>query len=306
MFKESFKYYKSKKPPPSLNDVVDFDDISKWLPVIKQHRLNSNIQIEPKFGLKTPDTWELYELLSSPGLVFIKNPFTAIGQRYWTVRCLRDYPFAPNRTNLREQSFELSKSGKTQLPLRWTTLGYQYDWDSKVYSEELKNVFPEDLAKLSRILGEVLGFENFCAQAAIVNYYYFNSTLSGHTDHSEDNLEAPLFSFSFGQSAIFLLGGKTLDEKPIPIFIRSGDIIAMTKQARLCYHGIPKILEERNSIDRRWRHIDLNEEFYDEHNVLQLCIDTNCWLPYGKFLENSRINVNVRQVLKESQLYLSN
>lgn len=29
MFKESFKYYKSKNPLPSFEDVVDFSDIQK-------------------------------------------------------------------------------------------------------------------------------------------------------------------------------------------------------------------------------------------------------------------------------------
>jgi alkylated DNA repair dioxygenase AlkB len=28
-----------------------------------------------------------------------------------------------------------------------------------------------------------------------VNYYHMDSTLSGHTDNSEQNKEAPLFSF---------------------------------------------------------------------------------------------------------------
>lgn len=61
----------------------------------------------------------------------------------------------------------------------------------------------------------------FCNhQAAIVNYYPIGTTLAGHTDHSEINLEAPLFSFSFGQTAIFLLGGKTKEQKPAAMFLK--------------------------------------------------------------------------------------
>ena len=48
--------------------------------------------------------------------------------------------------------------------------------------------------------------------------------------------------FSFGQSAIFLLGGNSIEEAALPIFLHSGDIIVMSSQARLLYHGIPRIV----------------------------------------------------------------
>ena len=34
----------------------------------------------------------------------------------------------------------------------------------------------------------------FVPEAAIVNYYHLDSTLSGHTDHSEKDLSIPLLS----------------------------------------------------------------------------------------------------------------
>jgi len=33
-------------------------------------------------------------------LVFIKNPFTPTGQKYWTKRCIVDYTKKPNRLNI--------------------------------------------------------------------------------------------------------------------------------------------------------------------------------------------------------------
>lgn len=65
----------------------------------------------------------------------------------------------------------------------------------QVYTEQNRSPFPEDLAELSDVLAKYLGYSNFKAEAAIVNYYHMKSTLSAHTDHSEVNLEAPLFSF---------------------------------------------------------------------------------------------------------------
>lgn len=65
----------------------------------------------------------------------------------------------------------------------------------KVYSENSKSVFPSDLGDLCRYLARVLGFCCFQPEAAIINYYRMDSTLSGHTDRSEEYLDAPLFSF---------------------------------------------------------------------------------------------------------------
>lgn len=67
----------------------------------------------------------------------------------------------------------------------------------QIYSESSKDVFPADLTELCQYVASAIGFKDFNAEAAIVNFYHMDSTLSGHTDHSEDNLEAPLFSFRY-------------------------------------------------------------------------------------------------------------
>ena len=47
---------------------------------------------------------------------------------------------------------------------------------------------------------------------------------------------------SFGQSAIFLIGGKSKQVKPTPLLLRSGDVVIMSGEARLAHHGVPKII----------------------------------------------------------------
>lgn len=54
---------------------------------------------------------------------------------------------------------------------------------------------PQDLAYLSKYVASCLGSEDFSAEAAIVNYYHLDSTLTGHIDQSEFDLKAPLVSF---------------------------------------------------------------------------------------------------------------
>lgn len=161
-------------------------------------------------GLVSPDEWKVYELKNRPGLIFIKNPFTKCGQRYWIARCLRDYPKAPHAVNLNEKYFSraviddwwtnfqnATDAERLRLKngMRWATLGYHHDWDTKVYAEDKRNEFPADLGGLSAFLADALGFGAYSAEAAIVNFYPLGTTLAGHTDHSEKNLNAPLFSY---------------------------------------------------------------------------------------------------------------
>jgi len=45
---------------------------------------------------------------------------------------------------------------------------------------------------------------------------------------------------------VFLVGGQTKDIRPTALFVHSGDVIIMSQQSRLAYHGVPKILTPRN------------------------------------------------------------
>ena len=45
---------------------------------------------------------------------------------------------------------------------------------------------------------------------------------------------------------MFLIGGQTKDITPKAMFIHSGDIVVMSAQSRLAYHGVPKILSPTN------------------------------------------------------------
>nr|CAI5846098.1 unnamed protein product [Callosobruchus analis] len=299
MFKQYFKYYKSKNPAPSLSDVIDLDriDVTKSL---RKVNLPGKCKFCSNFwGLKPSSDWQVWEIVEKPGLLIVRNPFTFGGQRMWAIRCLRDYPKKPNKSNLNalmniEDWWErVQNNKKIAEKLRWVTLGFHHNWDSKIYSDNEKGNFPYDLKGMMEHIAKVLGYVNFQAEAAIVNYYHMDSTLSGHTDHSEINLEAPLFSVSLGQSAIFLLGGHTLDEKPIAILLRSGDIVIMSKEARLSYHAVPKILK---AVSEPWNS-DTDTSTTDEEDAE--------WHMFDEYLKSSRININVRQVLKPHQKCLS-
>lgn len=119
-------------------------------------------------------------------MIVIKNPFTAKGQRYWIKNCLEDYTKYPNPNNLLPHLFDEATrcywwlEMKNAIPevqiklknsLRWTTLGYHHDWNSKVYSEDKKNEFPVELRNMIAAIARVIGFHDFVSEAAIVNFY---------------------------------------------------------------------------------------------------------------------------------------
>jgi len=80
--------------------------------------------------------------------------------------------------------------------------------------------------------------------AGIVNSYQEKDTLMGHVDRSELSSTTPLVSISLGNAAVFLIGGLTRDIEPIPLLLRSGDVVIMSGPAcRREYHGVPRILE---------------------------------------------------------------
>ena len=43
-----------------------------------------------------------------------------------------------------------------------------------------------------------------------------------------------------------MIGGCTKQEKPVPLFLHSGDIVVMSEESRLAYHAVPRVVEEPN------------------------------------------------------------
>jgi len=52
--------------------------------------------------------------------------------------------------------------------------------------------------------------------------------------------------YSFGCTAIFLIGGQTKSVKPTPLFVRDGDIIIMSESCRLFYHAVPRVFSSED------------------------------------------------------------
>lgn len=84
--------------------------------------------------------------------------------------------------------------------------------------------------------------------------------------------------------------------------MRSGDIAVMSKESRLAYHGVPRIMYADSE---PWNNGSL-ESFPDIPNKIvnikeiELIKNENLWKPFSDYVLSSRININVREVLKKS------
>ncbi|XP_066339955.1 alpha-ketoglutarate-dependent dioxygenase alkB-like isoform X1 [Miscanthus floridulus] len=168
--------------------------------------------------------------------------------------------------------------------LRWSTLGLQFDWSKRNYDVSLPhNKIPDALASLAKKMAipAMPSGEEFKPEAAIVNYYGPRDMLGGHVDDMEADWTKPIVSISLGCKCIFLLGGKTRDEVPTAMFLRSGDIVLMAGVARECFHGVPRIFTESDQ---------------QEISALISQLSSGDDVFILDYIKNSRININVRQV----------
>uniref|UniRef100_A0A3Q4BRX8 Nucleic acid dioxygenase ALKBH1 n=1 Tax=Mola mola TaxID=94237 RepID=A0A3Q4BRX8_MOLML len=306
-FRRIFKFYKGRQPPPDFNLHIYISRSSSandWCVF-----LLSDVE-GARVGLRPLRDWRAFSLQGYPGFIFISNPFRMDCQAFWIRQCLKTYTQKPNVCNLDlhmspsdTQDIWGKREPKTLLErLRWVTLGYHYNWDTKTYSASHHTPFPADLHSLSLHITAACGFPEFNAQAGILNYYHSDSSLGIHVDESELDHSCPLLSFSFGQSAIFLLGGIRRQDSPIAMYMHSGDVMVMSGQSRLLYHAVPRILPAL------WGH---TAEKMEACSLVPSLQDTTVvepvsqedWMVCSRYLQSSRLNVTVRQVLGPGQCF---
>lgn len=107
---------------------------------------------------------------------------------------------------------------------------------------------------------------------------------------------------SFGQSAIFLLGGTHRQDAPTAMYMHSGDMMVMSGQSRLLYHAVPRIVSAPRE------HTALAMGGGSEWSSLQdgtvvEPVSEDDWLVCARYLQSSRVNVTVRQVLGPGQTF---
>ncbi|XP_041809507.1 nucleic acid dioxygenase ALKBH1 [Chelmon rostratus] len=323
-FRKMFKFYKRRNPPPDFSDVIDFSKCAtsdKILPAKLDPAAVSDAQAA-RVGLQPVRHWRAFGLQGYPGFIFISNPFLLDSQQFWVRQCLKTYPQKPNVCNLdvhmspsdtqdiwgkSVHGLSLPPSGKREPKtllerLRWVTLGYHYNWDTKTYSANHYTPFPVDLHLLSLQITAACGFPGFNTEAAILNYYRSDSSLGIHVDESELDHSCPLLSFSFGQSAIFLLGGMCRQDPPTAMYMHSGDMMVMSGQSRLLYHAVPRIVPAPQGHTASVMGGCSLASSLQDSTVVEPVTEED-WVVCSRYIQSSRVNVTVRQVLGPGQSF---
>lgn len=105
---------------------------------------------------------------------------------------------------------------------------------------------------------------------------------------------------SFGQSAIFLLGGLCRQDPPTAMYMHSGDMMVMSGHSRLRYHAVPRILVA----PRGQTPVEVEgcgpAAALQANSVVEP-LSQEDWAVCCRYIQSSRVNVTLRQVLGSGQ-----
>jgi len=190
----------------------------------------------------TNKSFEVFKFNFPEGCFVIKNFLTIPEQLALSKRCINEYYKKPNRTNLYIYDPEFNQNKDEPLPtydkklfvvddpkkyyfntkIRWSNIGFQYDWNDRIYPAG-QTAIPSDLATFPLRVLKLLDFGEYRPETVILNYYGQRNYMGGHLDDGETDQVSPIISFSIGLSCVFLIGGRTRDIKPHPIKLDSGN-----------------------------------------------------------------------------------
>ncbi|RVW99268.1 Alpha-ketoglutarate-dependent dioxygenase alkB [Vitis vinifera] len=275
-----------------LSEVVDFKAILR--------SFNQSGEVPPgTFALQCDFDRPVFCIENRPGFYFIPDALTVEEQGRWIRESLISFPQPYNRTNhnaiygpirdlfmaAKERKIlveEEDSSGEEAHAINFSLCSAAEV--ERNYNVSLPhNKIPDALCDLAKEMAAPAMSKGkvFQPEAAIVNYFGLGDMLGGHLDDMEADWTKPIVSMSLGCKAIFLLGGKSRDDPPLAMFVRSGDVVLMAGEARECFHGVPRIFTDQENAEIA----PLELMFSHEDDV--------CFLEY---IRSSRININIRQV----------
>lgn len=149
-------------------------------------------------------------------------------------------PFSVRMTNLGELGWISDRQG------------YRYQRHHPLTGDPWP-AMPEVLLNLWR---EVSGYPH-PPQACLVNFYDSAARMGLHQDRDEEDFEAPVVSVSLGDTAVFRVGGLERKSPTASLKLTSGDVIVMGGEARLCFHGIDRIMPGTSTLLREGGRINL-------------------------------------------------
>lgn len=125
-------------------------------------------------------------------------------------------------------------------PLGWMSdkdRGYRYE----SRHPETGALWPPIPQMLLDIWDELTGYPK-PPEACLVNVYADDAKMGLHQDRDEADFDAPILSLSLGADCRFRFGGRKRADRSVAVTLSSGDALVFGGPARLCFHGVDKIL----------------------------------------------------------------
>ncbi|XP_010249026.1 PREDICTED: alpha-ketoglutarate-dependent dioxygenase alkB isoform X3 [Nelumbo nucifera] len=266
-----------------LSEVVDFKSVLE--------SFNQNGETPPGiFKLRCDSNLPVFGIENRPGFYFIPGSLSIEEQQYWIKESLTSFPQPPNRTNHNAvygpipDLFIAAKNKKVWVEVKNSVKDVSGGPDSGIKDADgCKWQFSEETVAISKgqpcksIAASVL-LRKLRWSTLGLQFDWSKVICLGVTSMTWKQIGVNLY---LGCKAIFLLGGKSREDDPIAMFVRSGDIVLMAGEARECFHGVPRIFTDNENAEIT----HLAAQFSRQDDV--------CFLEY---IRTSRININIRQV----------
>ena len=181
-----------------------------------------------------------------PGLKYLPGHLAAAAQRDLAQALRAAMAEAPLFTPF------MPRTGRP-FSVRMTNLG-SLGWVSDRAGYRYQKTHPETCKPWPPITSQILAVWRAVAdyphppEACLVNFYREGAKMGLHQDADEDDFAAPVVSISLGDMAVFRIGGTERGSKTGAIRLSSGDVLVMGGAARLCYHGIDRVLSGTSTL----------------------------------------------------------
>jgi alkylated DNA repair protein (DNA oxidative demethylase) len=131
------------------------------------------------------------------------------------------------------------------LGRHWNGKVYRYERARSDYDHLEVPPLPPAFRELARDTARSVGM-TLDADLCILNYYDEEGRMGLHQDKDESAQSiaagVPVVSISLGDTARFLFGGSRRRDPVEPFLLESGDAFVFGGPARLCYHGVSRIV----------------------------------------------------------------
>jgi alkylated DNA repair protein (DNA oxidative demethylase) len=156
---------------------------------------------------------------------------------------------APFRRMVTPGGFLMSVAVTNCGSFGWVTdrSGYRYDSADPVSGLPWPRM-PEVFLGLATRAAAQAGFSGYVPDTCLINRYVPGARVSLHQDKNEQDFDQPIVSVSLGIPAVFLFGGVNRADRTMRVKLTHGDVVVWGGPARLRYHGVLPVKEDRHPL----------------------------------------------------------